>query len=163
MYSAWVMFPGARIQLFTEDKLMIGERHWLNDCYINFVQAVLRVQSPKCDGVKNTLLQNQVRLTIANKIVRILYIHNNHWVVISNVHCSGNDLSMYDTIYDDICTSAMALVSSMCEENVKCQHCAISTEAAGRCGLWCIQYCHYMVYLLVRINNHYYVPMLLSL
>ena len=70
---------------------------------------------------------------------------------------------MYDTIYDDICTSAMALVSSMFEENVKCQHCAISTEAGGKCGLWCSQYCHYMVYRLVHINNHYYVPMLLSL
>ena len=73
---------------FTGDKLMIGECHWLNDCYINFVQAMLRVQSPKCDGIKNTLLQNQVRLTTANKIVRILHIHNNHWMVIANVHCS---------------------------------------------------------------------------
>ena len=113
MYGVWVMFPGARIQLFTEDKLMIGEYHWLKDCYTNFVQGMLRVQSPKCDGVKNTLLQNQVRLTKANKIVQILHIHNNHWVVISNVHCSGNDLSMYDIIYDDICTSAMALVRKM--------------------------------------------------
>ena len=118
MYSVWLMFPGARIQFFTEDKVMIGECHWLNDCYINFVQAMLRVRSPKCNGIKNTLLQNQRRLTIANKIVQILHIHDYHWVVISNVHCSGNDFSMYDTICDDICTSAMALVSSIFKENV---------------------------------------------
>ena len=101
--SVWVTFPGTRIQLFTEDKLMIEEHHRLNDCQINFVQAMLRTQFPKCDGLKNTLLQNQVRLTIANKIVQILHIHSNHRIVISNVQCSGNDLRMYDTVYDDIC------------------------------------------------------------
>ena len=104
-----------------------------------FCASNMRTQFPRCNGLKNTLLQNQVRLTIANKIVQI---HNNHWVVISNVRCSGNDLTMYDTIYDDICTSAMALVRSVFKQNVKCQHCAISTEAGGRCGSWFIQYCH---------------------
>ena len=106
-----VMFPGTRIQLLIEDKLMIEEQHQLNDRHINFVQAMLRIQFPKCDGLKNTLLQNQVRLTIANKIVKILHIRNNHWVVISNVHCSGDSLSMYDTVYDD-------MLSSMFEENI---------------------------------------------
>ena len=69
--SVWVMFPATRIQLLIEDKLMIEEQHQLNDRHINFVQAMLRTQFPKCDGLKNTLLQNQVRLTIANKIVQI--------------------------------------------------------------------------------------------
>ena len=113
------MFPGTRIQLLIEDKLMIEEEHQLNDCHINFAQAMLRTQFPKCDGLKNTLLQNQVRLTIANKIVQILHIRNNHWVVISNVHCSGDDLSVYDTVYDDIDSSTiMALLSSIFEENI---------------------------------------------
>ena len=34
------------------------------------------------------------------------------------MQCSGNDLSMYDTVYDDICTSAMALVRSLFKKNV---------------------------------------------
>ena len=88
---------------------MIEEHHRLNDRQINFVQAMLRIQFPKCDGLKNTLLQNEVRLTIANKIIQILHIHNNHCIVICNMDHTGNDLSMYDTVYDDICTSAMAL------------------------------------------------------
>ena len=57
-------------------------------------------------------------LYIANKIVQILHIHSSHWVVISNVHCTGDDLSIYYTIFDGICTSTMALVSSMFKENV---------------------------------------------
>ena len=59
-----------------------------------------------------------MKLTIAKIIVQILHIRNNHWVVISNKHCSGDDLSMYDTIYDDIDSFTMALLSSMFEENV---------------------------------------------
>ena len=34
------------------------------------------------------------------------------------MQCSGNDLSMYDTVYDDISTSAMALVRSLLKKNV---------------------------------------------
>ena len=29
--SVWVMFPGTRMYVFTEDKLMIKEQHKLND------------------------------------------------------------------------------------------------------------------------------------
>ena len=65
-----------------------------------------------------TLLQNQVRLTIANKMVQILHVRNNHWVVISNLHCSGNDLKMYDTAYDNTDSSTMALLNSMFEESI---------------------------------------------
>ena len=136
--SIWVKFPGTRIQLFADDKMMIEEHHQLNDRHINFVQAMLRAQFLKCDGLKNTLLQDRVRLTIANKIVQILHIHNNHWVVISNMHCSGEDLSMYETVYDDIDASTMALVSSIFEENVNIS----IVPQVGRCRLWCIQYCY---------------------
>ena len=75
------MFPGTRIQLFTEDKLMIEEQHQLNDRHINFAQAMLRTQFPKCNGLQNILLQNQMKLTIAKNIVQILHIRNNHWTV----------------------------------------------------------------------------------
>ena len=114
----WVMFPGTRILLFSEDKLVIEGQCQLNDRHINFVQAILRAQFPKCNGLQNKLLQNQVRLTIANKMVQILHVRNNHWVVISNLHCSGNDLKMYDTVYDDIDSSTMALLNSMFEESI---------------------------------------------
>ena len=68
--SVWVMFPGTRIQLFIEDKLMIEEQHQLNDCHINFVQAMLKTQFPRCNGLQNTLLQNQMKLTIAKILFR---------------------------------------------------------------------------------------------
>ena len=114
----WVMFLGTRIQLSSEDKLMIEEQCQLSDRHINFVQAMLRAQFPRCDGLKNTLLQNQVRLSIANKIVQILHVRNNHWVVISNVHCSKDDLNIYDTVYNDIDSPTMALLTLMFEEDI---------------------------------------------
>ena len=109
------MFPSTRIKLFSEDKLVIEGQCQLNNRHINFVQAILRAQFPKCDGLQNTLL---LRLNIANKMVQILHIRNNHWAVISNLHCSGNDLKMYDTAYDDIHSSTMALLNSMLEESI---------------------------------------------
>ena len=135
----WVMFPGTRIQLFSEDKLVIEGQCQLNDRHINFVQAMLRAQFPKCDGLKNTLLQNQVTLTIANKMVQILHIHNNHWVVISNVHCSGDDLKMYDTVYNDIDGSTMALLNSMFEEKINVSMVPQVQKQQGDvdCGVFC--------------------------
>ena len=51
-------------------------------------------------------------------MVQILHVRNNHWVVISNVHCSGDDLKMYETVFDDIDSFTMALLNSMFEENI---------------------------------------------
>ena len=55
---------------------MIEGRCQLNDRHINFVQAILMAQFSKCDGLQNTLLQNQVRLSRANKMVQIFNIRN---------------------------------------------------------------------------------------
>jgi len=114
----WAVFSGTRIQLYSEDKLMIEEQRRLNDRHINFAQAMLRSQFPKCDRLRNTLLQHRVKLSITNKIVQILHTRSDHWVVISNIYNSGAGLSLYDTVYNDIDDSTMALICSMFEEDV---------------------------------------------
>jgi len=114
----WVVFSGTRIQLYNEDKLMIEEQRRLNDRHINFAQAMLRSQFPHCDGLKNTLLQRRVKLSIANKIVQILHTRSDHWVVISNIYSSESELSLYDTVYNDIDDSTKALIRSMFEEDI---------------------------------------------
>ena len=81
--SVWVTFTGTRIQLFAEDKRIIEGQERLSDRHINFAQALLRAQFPLCDGLQNTLLRYRFMFSVANKIVQILHIRNNHWVVIS--------------------------------------------------------------------------------
>jgi len=103
-----------RIQLFPEDKHIIKR---LSDRHINFVQTILRDQFPWCDGLQNTLLQSHLRFSVASKIVQILDIRSNHWVVISNIDCHNNILSVYGTVYNDIDSSTLTLLKSMFEED----------------------------------------------
>ena len=63
-------------------------------------------------------MQHRVKYSVKNKIVQILHTQSDHWVVISNVYCSGTELSLYDTIYNDIDDSTMALIRSMFKEDV---------------------------------------------
>ena len=124
----WVAFSGTRIQLYCEDKLMIEEQRRLNDRHINFAQALLRSQFPQCDGLRNIVLQHRVEFIVKSKIVQILHTRSDHWVVISNIYCSGTELSLYDTVCNDINDSTMVLIRSMfhyCD-------CNTSTKAAGR-------------------------------
>jgi len=114
----WLTFTGTRIQLFVEDKCIIVGQQRLNDRHINFAQALLRAQFPSSDGLQNTLLQGRLRLSVSGKIVQILHIRSNHWVVISNVQSHGNNMSVYDTVYNDIDSSTQELFNSMFEEDV---------------------------------------------
>lgn len=54
----WATFSSTRIQLHTEDKLMIKGGCKLSDKHINFAHAILRAQFPQCEGLQNTLLQS---------------------------------------------------------------------------------------------------------
>lgn len=97
---------------------MIEGQRRLNDRHINFAQAMLRSQFPQCAGLRNTLLQHRVEFSVTNKIVQILHTRNDHWVVLSNIHCSGTELHVYDTVYNDIDDSTMALIRSMFKEDI---------------------------------------------
>ena len=114
----WVAFTGTRIQLYYEDKLMIEEQRRLNDRHINFAQAMLRSQFPQCAGLRNTLLQHRTEFSATDDIVQILHTRSDHWVVLSNIHCTGTELCLYDTVYNDIDDSTMALIQSMFTENI---------------------------------------------
>jgi len=105
--AVWVVFTGTRIQLYYEDKLMIEGQCRLNDGHINFAQAMLGSQFPQCAGLRNTLLQHKVEFSVTNKIVQILHTQSDHWVVLSNIHCSVIELSVYDTVYNDIDDSTL--------------------------------------------------------
>ena len=83
--DVWASFHNTRIQLYAEDKLMIENGQKLSDKHVNFAQAILRVQFPQCEGLQNTLLQNQLKWCATSKIVQIIHVRGDHWVVISNV------------------------------------------------------------------------------
>ena len=62
-----------------------------------------RDQFSQCYGIQNTLqVQGQHKYDASTKIVQILHVRGNHWVVISNLLYHDNEIKYYDTIYNDI-------------------------------------------------------------
>ena len=86
---------------------------------INFPQAMLKGQFPHCDGLQNTLLQEQHKYSTAIKMVQISHVCCDHWVVISNVLCPKNEIKLYDTVYSDNNQPTKALLLEMFNEGVQ--------------------------------------------
>ena len=135
----WATLPNTRIQLHTKDKLMIEGGCKLSDKHINFAHAILRAQFPQCEGLQNTLLQSRMRWSPGSKIVQILHVRSDHWVVISNIFCSKNVLNVYDTIFDDIDIPTMTLLNSMFEGNLTVTIAPLQKQQGGSdCGVFSV-------------------------
>ena len=51
----WAAFLTTRVRLYAEEKAILMSGRKLNDKHINFAQALLKVQHPKMEGLRNTL------------------------------------------------------------------------------------------------------------
>ena len=83
--EVWATCVGTNINLYHEDKVLVETNQRLSDKHINFAQAMLHGQFPQCDGLKNTLLQGRHKYSSVIKMVQILHVRGDHWVVISNL------------------------------------------------------------------------------
>ena len=115
--EVWATCTGTKMKLF-QDKVLIEGNSQLNDKHINFVQAMFRNQFAQCCGLQNTLLQHRHKYSVSTKMIQILHIHDNHWVVISNLHCLDNEIRYYDTIYSDIDQQTHDFLNSMFDEDI---------------------------------------------
>ena len=116
--EVWATCVGTNINLYHEDKVLIETNQRLSDKHINFAQAMLHGQFPQCDGLKNTLLQGRHKYSSGIKMVQILHVRGDHWVVISNLMSLGYEIRLYDTVYSDIDQSTKALLIKMFDKEV---------------------------------------------
>ena len=126
-------------QVIQEDKLTL-EFDRLNDRHINFVQTLLRNQFPQCYRLQNTPLQGRHKYDVSAKLVQILHVCRNHWVVISSLLCHNNEIRYYDTIYNDIDQQTHNLLNTMFGEDIKV---TMDTQVQKQkedkdCGVFCI-------------------------
>ena len=77
---------------------------------------MLRDQFPQCGGLQNTLVQGRHKYSTATKMVQILHVCGDHWVVISNLLCPENEIRFYDTVYSDIDQPTKGLLTEMFNE-----------------------------------------------
>ena len=101
---------------------------------------MLRGQFPHCDGLQNTLLQQQHKHSTATKMVQILHVCGDHWVVISYLLCPKNEIKLYDTVYSDIDQTTTVLLIEMFNEGVQVtMDGQLQKQERDRdCGVFCI-------------------------
>ena len=138
--EVWATCVGTNINLYHEDKVLIETNQRLSDKHINFTQAMLQGQFPQCDGLKNTLLQGRHKYSSDIKMVQILHVRVDHWVVISNLMSLGYEIRLYDTVYSDIDQSTKALLIKMFDKEV---YITVDGELQKQkgdtdCGVFCI-------------------------
>ena len=136
----WATCAGTKIKLYQEDRVLVERNQRLNDKHINFAQAMFRGQFPQCDGLQNTLLQGRYKYSTATKMVQILHVRGDHWVVISNLLCPENEIRLYDTVYSDIDQPTKALLIEMFNEGVQFTVDGEFQKQKGDrdCGVFCI-------------------------
>ena len=76
----------------------------------------------------------------ATKMVQILHVCGNHWVVISNLLCPQNEIRIYDTFCSEIDQPTKALLIEMFNEGVQVTVDGQLQKQKGDrdCGAFCI-------------------------
>ena len=109
--SVWLTFN--KINLSMQDKTTIQEGSWLSDMHINFAQSLLKLQFKNVEGLQDTVYQNKFKFDSTKKIIQILHISGNHWIVISNIRCGNEKMHIYDSLYTGIGEQAKELILSI--------------------------------------------------
>ena len=89
------------IELSQFDKEQFHDGKWLNDKYINFVQALLKKQFPHIDGWKETLLLHKKQEKIKQDM-QIIHTCGSHWIVASTFESSKCEIKIFDSLYTSV-------------------------------------------------------------
>ena len=107
--AVWVTFD--KLTLYLSDKVTIEEGSWLSDMHIEFAQRLLRSQFTNIEGLNYTVYQNKFNLDSTKKVLQVLQISGNHWVVVSNLQCdSEQKMYVYDSLYTGISEETKTLI-----------------------------------------------------
>ena len=133
--SFWVK-KGCIVLSFTErDEITMGKE--LSDLHINFAQALLKQQYGLEKGFYSTLLQGQQH-HIHPKI-QIVHSRGNHWIVASTVLSEDSVVNVYDTLYNSLDTSTVAILNCLYEKGSKYHFANISKQKGCKdCGVYAI-------------------------
>ena len=75
----------------------------LSDVDINFAQHLLKVQYPKLNGLRSTLLQDKKATHTENSIsnnIQIIYCQGrHHWITMTTVNCKAGEVKVFDSAF----------------------------------------------------------------
>lgn len=91
---------------FNEMKLVLDQKKDLSGLHIDHFSAIFKDQFPLIDGLQKIGIFESEECqrvgTPAGKFVQILHV-GNHWVTVSNIHCSlPEEVMVYDSFSETI-------------------------------------------------------------
>ena len=93
--------PRRRHKKFCEEAIIMGQE--LSDVDINFAQHLLKVQYPKLNGLRSTLLQDKKATHTENSIsnnIQIIYCQGrHHWITVTTVNCKAGEVKVFDLAF----------------------------------------------------------------
>ena len=90
-----------KITLYAQDESLLLENHELNDKHINVSQKLLLHQFPSFQGLKSSLVQDNIGFW-TNNYIQIFHSHSCHWITASTIGCQPDTINIYDSLFKDI-------------------------------------------------------------
>ena len=79
------------------DRRVILTGEWLWGTHLTAVQILLKQQFPNINGLIDTLKMTQKGITLSSGSVQILHVNGNHWITVSTLMSTENDI-VYDSL-----------------------------------------------------------------
>ena len=85
------------------------ENGWLTD---EHMLKALKKDYPGVYGLQDTLLQQNFSWDIPySEFVQVLYVNGNHWLTISNIGVSDQNVNVYDSLHNGINQTTKELIA----------------------------------------------------
>ena len=98
--NCWMMIDKLIFLYNTDEDVLKSKTMWLNDTHITCAQTLLEHQFPQYGGLQCTVLQQTKSLkSLPAESLQILHTRSNHWIAVSTVNCTKEDITVYDSKY----------------------------------------------------------------
>ena len=145
----WMTSP---ITLFMSDKEVLQKKHgWLNDQHATVAQLLLKQQFPHIGGLQSTVLQeNRSQSPLRANSLQIVWINENHWITISTIGCTNEDVICYDSLHSPITADVQTVLARLLFTSKPTFQVKLAkvTRQSGTsdCGLFAIAYITHLAF-----------------
>ena len=151
-YSLEVWVPADKQKLFhnlnvNDRKLLQKKTGWLNDTIIDSAMNLLQYQFPDLEGFQSCTQAVQLDFKRHQKLfIQIINrspdTKGTHWLTVSNINCMEEEVSIYDSAFDDLPHNEQLVVASLVKtekEILKVKFSNVHMQTNGNdCGLYAI-------------------------
>jgi hypothetical protein len=101
--------------LTVDEKTVICTKQQLTDNHMTFIQALIKEQFPKVNGLLNTLTlaKAEAGASLRSEGMQVIFCRDSHWIVASTKNCDLNCVNIFDSLYRNIDAATKATVAHL--------------------------------------------------